>query len=94
MVDCLNLMLITYYNEIMKHDLYGLKRKKDHMSKISIKLFNDVWFQKTCMGKIYSFGIHVMIITNINELKGKKNINKIDIASMEMEQTLIPRGGH
>jgi hypothetical protein len=34
-----------------------------------------------------------MIITNINELKGKKNINKIDIAIMEMEQTLVPQGG-
>ncbi len=43
--------------------------------------------------KKYSFGIHVMIITNINELKGKKNINKIDIAIMEMEQTLVPQGG-
>jgi predicted nucleotide-binding protein (sugar kinase/HSP70/actin superfamily) len=51
-VDCPNLMVITCYNEIMKHDLYGMKRKKYHMPKISIKLFNDVWFQKTCMGKI------------------------------------------
>ncbi len=41
----------------------------------------------------YSFGIHVMIITNINELKSKKNINKIDIVIMEMEQTLVSQRG-
>jgi len=40
----------------------------------------------------YSFGIHVMIITNINELKGKKNINKIDIAIMERTNIGTSRG--
>ncbi len=51
-VDCPNLMVITCYNEIMKHDVYGVRRKKDHMPKKSIKPFNDFWFQKTCMGKL------------------------------------------
>ncbi len=44
-------------------------------------------------GKNIVFCSHVMIITNINELKGQKNINKIDIGIMEMEQTLVLGGG-